>query len=126
GPSTMTPGCSGTMNQHTRLFRQHDAAPAVASTIYLQLTQDWSHLHSLPSTSATVRRWGRCEPALAGLERPGDVVDEIDRSDTERANELLLALLRLFQSNQQLAGRTLLQAFMPKLAKIANSVPSTE
>lgn len=114
------------MNQRTRLFRQHDAAPAVASTIYRQLTQDWAHLHSLPSTSATVRRWGRCEPALAGFERPGDVVDEIDRSDTERTNELLLALLRLFQNNQQLAGRTLLQAFMPKLAKIANSVPNTE
>lgn len=111
------------MSQRMRLFRQHDAAPAnVTSTIYRQLTQDWAYLHHLTSTAVAVRRWGRSEPALVGFELPGDIVDAVDRSDNERKNELLLALLRLFQDDkQQLAGRTLLQALLPKLARIASS-----
>ncbi|ACZ32433.1 hypothetical protein Xcel_3434 (plasmid) [Xylanimonas cellulosilytica DSM 15894] len=112
------------MSQTTnaRLFRQHDVAPEVgASSIYRQLTQEWARLHSLPTTHTTVRRWTRTEPALAGLARPGDIVDAIDAGDNARKNELLLALLRLFQSGQQLAGRTVLQALLPKLARIAMS-----
>lgn len=110
------------MSQRTRLFRQHDAAPAnVTSTIYRQLTQDWAYLHHLASTTVAVRRWGRTEPALADFELPGHIVDAIDSSDNERKNEILLALLRLFQDKQQLAGRTILQALLPKLARIASS-----
>ncbi len=106
------------MKQIQRIFRQHDAAPqGVASPLYRQLTQEWADLHAMPSTRNTVRRWSRQETALAGFTRPGDIVDAIDAGGHERKNEILIALLRLFQDGQQLAGRTVLQALLPKLVK---------
>lgn len=102
------------------MFRQHDEAPEeVVSPLYRQLTQEWATLHALTSTGATVRRWGRLEPALTGFTRPGDIVDAIDAAAPERKDELLLALVRLFQRGQQLAGRTVLQAMLPKLVRIS-------
>jgi hypothetical protein len=80
-----------------------------------QLTHEWAQLHSLTSTRTQVRRWGRNEPALTGFTRPGDIVDAIDAGDHDRKNELLLALIRLFQAGQQLAGRTVLQALLPRI-----------
>ncbi|MBE1609961.1 hypothetical protein [Actinopolymorpha pittospori] len=101
-----------------RMFRQHDTAPTgVVSPLYRQLTQEWAALHTLPSTARTIRRWARTEPALAGFARPGDIVDAIDATGNDRKNAILLALIRLFQAGQQLAGRTVLQALLPKLAK---------
>jgi len=106
------------MKQIQRIFRQHDAAPqGVASPLYRQLTQEWADLHAMPSTRNTVCRWSRQETALAGFTRPGDIVDAIDAGGHERKNEILIALLRLFQDGQQLAGRTVLQALLPKLVK---------
>lgn len=108
------------MKKIARMFRQHDVAPAdVVSPLYRQLTQEWADLHSAPSTSTAVRRWGRTEKALAGFTLPGDIVDAIDAAGTDRTNELLLALIRLFQRGHQLAGRVVLQALLPKLAKTA-------
>lgn len=110
------------MKQTAQLFRQHDTALEVsAPLVYRQLTREWAALHALPSTAATVRRWGRNEPALMGFTRPGDIVDAIDRGDYARKDELLLALIRQFHGGQQLAGRTVLQAMLPKLAKMALS-----
>lgn len=106
---------------HTRIFRQHDTAPTdVVSPLYAQLTKEWADLHTLPSTAATLRRWARTETILAGYRRPGDIVDAIDQADYDRTDELLLALIRLFQSGQQLAGRVVLQALLPKLAKTSS------
>ncbi|MTG89425.1 hypothetical protein GJV82_10780 [Cellulosimicrobium sp. BIT-GX5] len=68
-----------------------------------------------------MRRWARDEHALTGLTRPGDIVDAIDAGNYTRTNELLLALIRLFQNGQQLAGRTVLQAMLPKLTRMANA-----
>lgn len=106
------------MKQIQRMFRQHDVAPAgVVSPLYRRLTQEWADLHSMPSTRNTVCRWGRREPALTGFTRPGDIVDAIDVGSNELKNAMLLALIRLFQDGQQLAGRTVLQALLPKLVK---------
>lgn len=108
------------MKKIDRMFRQHDIAPAdVVSPLYRQLTQEWAGLHTMPSTGATVRRWGRKERALAGFGWPGEIVDAIDAAGHDRTNELLLALIRLFQRGHQLAGRVVLQALLPKLAKTA-------
>lgn len=105
------------------LFRHHDTAPAgVISPLYRQLTQEWADLHALPSTRITVRRWGRSEEALADCATPGEVVDAIDHATTANKNAMLLALIRLFQNGQQLAGRTVLQALLPKLAKTSSHV----
>ena len=108
------------MKQIARMFRQHDVAPAdVVSPLYRQLTQEWAELHTTPSTPATVRRWGRSEKALAGFAMPGQIVDAIDAAGHAQTNELLLSLIRLFQRGHQLAGRVVLQALLPKLAKTA-------
>lgn len=106
------------MKQIQRMFRQHETAPqGVVSPLYRQLTQEWAGLHAMPSTGSTVRRWGRREAVLAGFTTPGEIVDAIDAGDNEQKNALLIALLRLFQGGQQLAGRTILQALLPKLVK---------
>lgn len=106
----------------TRMFRQHDVAPTeVVSPLFRQLTQEWAELHAHTSTAGIVRRWGRAEPALAGFTRPGDILDAIDEGEPPVKDELLLALVRLFQSGQQLAGRTVLQAMLPKLTKTATA-----
>ena len=108
------------MKRIPRLFRQHDHAPQdVVSPLFRQLTQEWADLHATPSITTTVRRWARTEAVLIGFTRPGDIVDAIDAGTNTQKNELLLALIRLFQGGQQLAGRIVLQALLPKLAKTA-------
>lgn len=103
----------------TRTFRQHDQRPGwVASAIYRQLLQEWVDLNALTSSTTTVRRWGRLEPALAGHTRPGDVVDAIDSAAAAQTDAMLLSLIRLFQAGHQLAGRVVLQTMLPKLIRI--------
>lgn len=100
-------------------FRQHDQVPTnVGSAIYRQLLQEWVDLNALTSSKTTVGRWARLEPALAGHLRPGDLVDAIDEASAASKDELLLALLRLFQCGHQLAGRCVLQTMLPKLLRI--------
>lgn len=115
------------MKHYAKLFRQHDVVPDVAaSAIYRQLTTEWVRLHSLPSSGRTIHRWARTESALSGLDSPGAIVDAIDAADRERTDELLSALVRLFHDKQDLAGRIVLQAMLPKLARIAlNAVPES-
>lgn len=111
------------MKKLERMFRQHEQAPdGVASPLYRGLLREWAQLHEAPSTAASVRRWARTEPALAGLHSPGAVVDAIDAAAGGRADDLLLALVRLFQAGHQLAGRTALQALLPCLARKAAHV----
>lgn len=108
------------MKKIDRMFRQHDTAPAdIVSPLYRQLTQEWAGLHMTPSTMTTVRRWARRETALADFSRLGEIVDAIDAGSYARTNEILLALIRLFQNGHQLAGRVVLQALLPKLTKTA-------
>lgn len=108
------------MGSSGKIFRQHDVAPVVTSSmLYRQLTLDWAHLHARSTTSAAVRRWSRTEPDLSGFDRPGDVVDSIDRADHPRKDALLLALIRLLQADDALAGQTLLHAMLPGLAVLA-------
>lgn len=106
----------------TNTFRQHDEAPSsVPSALYRQLLQEWVTLNASATTRVSLRRWARAQPVLAGLERPGDVVDAIDAADHGRTDELLGALLALLRDGHQLAGRVLLQAMLPKLVRLAQS-----
>jgi len=67
-----------------------------------------------------VRGWTQTEPALRGLGSGGEILDAIDIAPGARKDELLLALLRLSQSGERFATRTLLQAMMPKLSQLAH------
>lgn len=112
------------MRKTIRIFRQHYAADPdlyIPSRFHRQLIGEWADLHSLPSTSLQVKRWGRIEPVLAGYRWPGEIVDAIDAASGDTEDALLLALIRLFQSGQQLAGRTLVQSLLPKLCQISSS-----
>lgn len=104
-----------------KIFRSHTAVPeGLSSPLYRQLIQEWVELHHSPSTTRAVRRWVRLEPVLAGCRTPGEIVDRIDVAPHEEKDQLLLALVRLAQDGNQLAGRTALQALLPKLSRIAS------
>lgn len=105
----------------TRLFRQHhEVPPAITSSLYRHLLAEWVAIGQQPATRIALRRWGRAEPALANHQTPGDIVDAIDNADYAGADEILIALIRRFQSGHQLAGRILLQALLPKLCRLAH------
>jgi hypothetical protein len=109
-----------------RTFRHHDEVPAsVPSPIYRQLCREWVELNTLTSSTTTVRRWARLEPALAGHTRPGDIVDAIDTASPTVQNDMLAALTRLLQAGHQLAGRVVLQAMLPKLLRITLRTSAT-
>lgn len=104
-----------------KIFRSHTSLPdGLTSSLYRQLIQEWVELHHSPSTTRTVQRWARREPVLKGCRTPGEIVDRIDLAPHVEKDELLLALVRLAQDGHQLAGRTVLQALLPKLSRIAS------
>lgn len=105
-----------------RIFRGHTSVPpGITSDLYRHLAHEWTDLHHTPSTTTTVRRWVRAEPVLAGALNPGEIVDRIDQSVPADKDLILLALLRLTQDGHQLAGRTVLQALLPRLSQIRAS-----
>jgi len=67
-----------------------------------------------------VRRWAQTEPALKGFGSGGEILDAIDNAPGARKDQLLLALLRLAQSRENFATRSLLQAMLPKLSQLAH------
>ena len=104
--------------------------PALVETpttagIFQALSSEWAHLCALPSMGQTLRRWAKAEPVLRAAESLGDLVDRIDAGDRSVEDSYLLALVRLAQNGQQLAGRVLVQAMLPKLARFAATVRPT-
>ena len=116
GPPVSTP----------QLFRTHETMPTgITSALFRRLIAEWVNLHGLPSTTTTLRGWGRLEPVLAGHERPGGLVDAIDAACPADEDALLLALLRLTQDGHQLAGRIVVHAMLPKIAHMATRTAHT-
>lgn len=89
--------------------------------IFAKLSQEWTRLDGLPSMSRTLARWAKTEPVLLGCSSLGGLLDQIDAAGGDETDQLLLALLRLSHSGQQLAGRILLQAMLPKIARMVRS-----
>jgi hypothetical protein len=90
--------------------------------IFQQLCDEWTRLCALSSTEHNLRRWARTEPVIDGAAGLGDLLDRIDAGDDAQADHLLLALVRLAQGGQQLAGRVVLQAMLPKLARMTRTL----
>ena len=113
------------------LFRAHvvddleKLLPGQAGGIFVQLSREWVRLAGLPSVTSTLRRWAQAEPALLGIISLGGLLDRIDSSRGMEEDRLLLALVRLAQGGQQLAGRVLLQAMLPKLARMVGRLGPT-
>lgn len=110
------------------IFRIHDldsqpigGAGQEAAPILRQLSQDWSRLCALSSMRHTLRRWAAANPCFEGITSLGDLVDGIDAGDEQEADRLLLGLVRLAQAGHQLAARVVLQAMLPKLARMSRT-----
>jgi len=110
------------------IFRIHDvdSQPAFggaqeAAPILRQLSQDWSRLCALSSMRHTLRRWAAANPCFEGITSLGDLVDRIDAGDEPETDRLLLGLVRLAQAGHQLAARVVLQAMLPKLARMSRT-----
>ncbi len=101
-------------------FRYHHQMPGkVSSPLFHQLISEWITLNSTTSASNTVTRWATSEPLLEGFHHPHEIVDAIDSAQADQKDAYFLALLRLTQQGQALAGRILLQLMLPKLGRIA-------
>lgn len=99
--------------------QQHDQVTnPTPSPLLSQLLHEWVELNHSPSSQRLIRRWARTEPALQHIARPADIID-ITTTNDPRANDILTALVRLFQHGHQLAGQILLHAMLPKLSRIA-------
>ncbi len=85
-------------------------------TIGHALDRDWEQLNRSPQGRRALRRWAEQEEALAGLSCLDDILER--RLDEKLARPVLAALARLAPTDP-LAARTLLQAVLPGLVRIA-------
>lgn len=109
--------------RHSAFRAHHARPPLVTSTVFSNLIDEWITLNSETQTQTTIARWAASEPALAGLARPCDIVDAIDQANPAGKDPLLLALIRLTQDGHQLAGRILLQQWLPNIGKLTKTPP---
>jgi len=112
-PTTTTP----------RKFRTHpgDNPVNTKSPLFDKLCGEWVSLNTDPNTTNATRRLGQKQPALAEHNTPGDIVDAIDAADHLEAEIMISALLESFQDGDQIAGRILLQQFLPFVASITRA-----
>ena len=98
---------------------------ALSGGIFGQLIDEWARLCQLPCTSRQLLRWSTTEAALAGITSLQQLVTRIDEGSREEDDALLGALIRLAQSGQTMAGRTVLQAMLPKLTRFSHTTRPT-
>lgn len=101
------------------------SGPPATAGIFQQLIDEWARLCTLPSLTRTLQRWTDAEPALSGSSSLGGLIDHIDDAGEDEKDRLLLALIRLTQDGHQLAGRVVLQAMLPKIARIVRGLRSS-
>lgn len=104
------------------------AAPSTTPStgVFGALYVEWRQLCSRPLLARTVRRWAETEPALQGLDDLSFLGDPLRpmKDNVCDVDETLLALLRLSQQGEQLAGRAVLQALLPKLQRMVGRMRS--
>jgi hypothetical protein len=94
---------------------QHEEDPM--NKTLAALDREWAELDRSPATGEAVGRWAHEEPALAGLPTLGAILTA--RTDPGAAQAILAALARL-AVDDDLAARTLLQALVPGLVRLAS------
>lgn len=82
------------------------------------LDREWAELDRSPATPVAMARWRRLEPALAGLPTLASILQ--GRTDPAAAPGILRALAAL-AVDDALAARTLLQALVPGLVRMAST-----
>lgn len=86
------------------------------SRLLLTLDSEWSRLAGSPVARAALARWSASEPALAVFDDLDGVLEA--RRDPVAARSVLSGLARLAPSDE-LAARTLLQAVLPGIIRVA-------
>lgn len=86
-----------------------------------QLNAEWTALLDDAGTDRTVRSWSTRHEALAGCADLSAVEQAVAAGPASRTDGILLALLRLAQDGDALAGRTVLQFMLGKAIRIAAS-----
>lgn len=82
------------------------------------LDREWAELNASPAANQALENWRCCEPALDGLVSVSALLAK-RRADAEAAPAILAALARL-AADDQIAARTLLQALLPGLVRLAS------
>lgn len=95
------------------------AGDAQLSGIYRQIVDAWIHMDRLPSMPTMLRKWAKAHPVLAGTSSLADLLDRIDEAGQEETDEILIALISLAQDGKEIPRQVVLQAMLPKLAKMA-------
>lgn len=85
-----------------------------------RLNDEWALLRTDAGTAAAVARWAAENPPLAGCGCLEDVELAVQTAGRRDADAILLALLRLAQGGDALAGRTVLQLMLGKAIRIAS------
>lgn len=97
---------------------QHEEEPDVNATLS-RLDDEWNRIDRSPASAAALRRWSLREPDLRPSETLGSLLLR-RKHQPETARGILAALARLAPSDE-LAARTLLQAMLPGLVRLATS-----
>ena len=84
------------------------------------LDREWAEMKDSSAGAEALRRWATSEPALAGMPTLAAVLEA--RTDEEAAPVILSGLARLSAAGDELAARTLLQALVPGLVKMAYTI----
>ena len=92
------------------------------ATLAGRLNLEWARLCEAPSSDEALNRWAVAQPVLAGARSLDDLRAWVGCDDVEARDAVLLALLELAQSGEQLAGRTVLQAMLGKAVRVGNAV----
>jgi len=82
---------------------------------FRRLTSEWNQLCRSRKASGALAEWRAAEPALAGVASMADLLDHRDTADSEAANHVLEALLRI---GDELATRAFVQAMLPGLVAL--------
>ena len=101
-------------------FFEHHQVSALDGSLLAQLCREWVALNADPASCAAITSWGLEQPALTGFKTPGAVLDElVDGASPERVDAIAHALLERVRSDDQLAGRVLLQSMLPCLVNVS-------
>lgn len=83
------------------------------------LAAEWTVTANTNRAMATVRSWATKSPALQGYTHAVDVLIDIDSGNDAAKDAQLAALISLAQGGDRFASRTVLQAMLPKLRRLA-------
>jgi hypothetical protein len=101
---------------------QHEEEPM--NLTLTELDREWRELCRSTTSRRALVQWTQTEPLFAGMPNLNAILDE-RRDDVEAAPAILAALARL-AATHDLAARTLLQALVPGIVRMASTTCSDD